>query len=86
MGLAKNANNSIITIRGISHQGVPLGKNILKKPIFCFAKPAKIATRNTIRARTNVTIIWLVIVKLKGKRPITFPNSTSRKIVKTKSK
>ncbi len=53
-GLAKYANNSITTINGASHQGVPFGKNNEKKCRPCKYIPKNVMNKNMVIAMAKV--------------------------------
>ena len=57
IGLAKYANNSIETINGVNHKGVPDGTKTLKNFKPCFKNAAITITKNNKVAKANVTII-----------------------------
>ena len=57
---------SITTIKGSSTTGTPLGTNNFKYPNPCLIKPITVTHIKINAARTKVTMIWLVTVKVYG--------------------
>lgn len=82
-GRTKYENNSRININGISHNGVPDGRNILKKPSPFFANVINIQRTKIITANEKVIDIWLVWAKEPGINPNRFNNKTNKNIENT---
>ena len=55
---------SITTIKGSNTAGTPLGTNNFKYPNPCLINPITVTPININAASTNVTMIWLVTVKV----------------------
>ena len=53
---------SIITIKGKSTIGTPLGTKSSRYLIPCFKNPITVTPIKTIAASTNVSMMWLVTV------------------------
>ena len=86
IGLLKYDIISIITISGNRTMGTPLGTNSFKYPTPCLIKPIMVTPMNINAAKTNVTMIWLVTVKVYGIIPNMLQNKTNMKSEKTNEK
>ncbi len=85
-GRIKYETNSITTKNGTSGLGTPLGTNNLKKFSWLLNKLIMVMPTNTEKAIWKVRIMWPVIVKPYGNKPIKLDNSIKEKINKTKGK
>ena len=74
------------TRNGISGFGTPLGTNKLKNSTLLLKKLIRVIPKNKEKAIWKVNIIWPVIVKPYGRRPIKFANRINEKIKRTRGK
>ncbi len=76
----------MITIKGKSTTGTPFGTKSSKYLKPCLINPIIVTPINTIAAKTNVTIIWLVTVNEYGNMPTILQNKTNINRVNTNGK
>ena len=77
IGLLKYEIISMTTINGNKTIGTPLGTNSFKYPNLCLIKPIIVTPIKINPAKTKVTIMWLVTVKVYGIIPNMLQNKTN---------
>ena len=71
---------------GARATGMPCGRKSVKNRCLCFTRAITVTPINTTMAMANVTMMWLVGVKLKGTSPRRFENKMNMNSVKMNGK